>query len=102
MIDVPEGQNTIPVAEASSQPLKHGKSLGAKDKVPQKRKAPNNLVELLQIRQENVLLSNHFSYIEPPEEVSPINTKISINYVLGSIGFSREGMNRDFKIIAEF
>ena len=65
----------------SSQPLKHDRPLRAKDKVPRKRKAPNTPAELLQTRQENELLSYHSSDIEPSEEVSPINTEISINYV---------------------
>ena len=80
-IGVPEGQNAISTAETFSQHLKCDKPLGAKDKVSSKRKAPNTFVEVLQTRQENVLLPDHYSHIEPLEEVSPMNTEISINYV---------------------
>ena len=69
------------MAEASSQPLKCGRLLNAKDKIPWKRKTPNTPAKLLQTRHENELLSDHSQHIEPPEEVSLINTKISINYV---------------------
>ena len=36
---------------------------------------------MLQTKQENELLSDHSSHIEPPKEVCPINIEISINYV---------------------
>ena len=56
MIDVSEGQNAISVDARSSQLLKCGKPLGAKDKIPQERKAPTTLAELLQTKQENALI----------------------------------------------
>jgi hypothetical protein len=101
-IEVPEGQLINIAANESKTRLKHGKPVGAKDKIPRKRKIQEKQVvaleEAIPMKQATNIINlskdcaHKFPENEPPEEGTPEelspeeehvleNDEISIHYV---------------------